>query len=64
MTLQNRIRHLEEMHHVLDRKIDGMESTGAFHDPTLVNLKKKRLQIKDQIARLKSQRDDHIPDDH
>ena len=51
--ITNRIRHLEEMHAVLDKQIDGLESTGAFHDDTLSNLKKRRLQIRDQIEGLR-----------
>ena len=54
---ENRIKHLEEMHTVLDKQIDGLESTGAFHDDTLSNLKKRRLQIRDQLERLRYQRD-------
>ena len=54
---ENRIKHLEEMHAVLDKQIDGLESTGAFHDDTLSNLKKRRLQIRDQLERLRYQRD-------
>ena len=52
---ENRIRHLEEMHAVLDRQIDGLESTGAFHDDNLSRMKKRRLQIRDQIEALKQQ---------
>jgi hypothetical protein len=55
--LENRIRHLEQMHAILDKQIDGLESTGAFHDETLSQMKKRRLQIRDQIERLRSQQD-------
>jgi len=55
--LQNRIRHLEEMHAVLDKQIDGLESTGAFHDDRLNDLKKRRLQIRDQIEGLRRRQD-------
>ena len=54
---ENRLRHLEEMHAILDRQIDGLESTGAFHDENLNTLKKRRLQIRDQIESLKRKRD-------
>lgn len=54
---ENRIRHLEEMHAALDKQIDGLESTGAFHDDTLSDLKKRRLQIRDQIESLRRRRD-------
>ena len=46
----NRLKHLEEAHHVLDKKIDGLESTGVYDDVELENLKKQRLHLKDQIA--------------
>ena len=54
---ESRLRHLEEMHAILDKQIDGLESTGAFHDENLSMLKKRRLQIRDQIESLKRKRD-------
>jgi uncharacterized protein YdcH (DUF465 family) len=51
--LQNRVRHLEEEHAQLDKRIDGMESTGVFEDVTLEILKKQRLHIKDELVKLK-----------
>jgi uncharacterized protein YdcH (DUF465 family) len=51
--LQNRVRHLEEEHAQLDKRIDGMESTGVFEDVTLEVLKKQRLHIKDELVKLK-----------
>ena len=54
---ESRLRHLEEMHAMLDKQIDGLESTGAFHDENLSNLKKRRLQIRDQIEKLNRRRD-------
>ena len=47
---ENRIKHLEEAHQHLDKKIDGMEKTGVFDDFELENLKKQRLLFKDEIA--------------
>ena len=61
---ESRIRHLEEMHAVLDKQIDGLESTGAFHDETLSNLKKRRLQIRDEIESLRRRRDQEPQDSH
>ena len=55
--LANRIKHLEDMHAILDKQIDGLESTGAFHDDNLSNLKKRRLQIRDQIEKLRRRQD-------
>lgn len=51
---ENRIKHLEELHRVLDKRIDGMESTGVFEDATLEVLKKQRLHLKDEIAILQA----------
>jgi uncharacterized protein YdcH (DUF465 family) len=51
--LQNQVRHLEEEHAQLDKRIDGMESTGVFEDVTLEVLKKQRLHIRDELVKLK-----------
>jgi uncharacterized protein YdcH (DUF465 family) len=51
--LQNRVKHLEEEHAQLDKRIDGMESTGVFKDATLEVLKKQRLRIKDELVKLR-----------
>ena len=51
--LENRIKHLEQEHAQLDKRIDGMESTGVFGDATLEVLKKQRLHIRDEIVKLK-----------
>jgi len=58
MPYTKRIAHLEELHRVLDKRIDGMESTGVFEDITLDVLKKQRLHLKRQIVTLKQ---DHNP---
>jgi len=51
--LQNRLKHLEDEHAKLDKRIDGMESTGVFEDATLEVLKKQRLHLKDEIVKIK-----------
>lgn len=56
---ENRIKHLEEMHQSLDKQIDGMEKTGRFDDATLAQLKKQRLNLKDQISDLKRKQHEH-----
>ena len=61
MSWENRIRHLEQAHQALDKRIDGLESTGVFDDVELNNLKKQRLQLKRQIVILKQ---DHNPSTH
>jgi uncharacterized protein YdcH (DUF465 family) len=50
---ENRIKHLEEMHRVLDKQVDGLEKTGNFSDDQLSNLKKQRLTIKDELVKLR-----------
>ncbi len=50
---ENRIKHLEEAHRVLDKQIDTLEKNGLFEDLKLEDLKKKRLHLKDEIVILK-----------
>jgi uncharacterized protein YdcH (DUF465 family) len=50
--LQHRLKHLEIDHAELDKRIDGMESTGVFEDATLEVLKKQRLHLKDEIVKI------------
>ena len=52
---ENHLHRLEEEHARIDKRIDGMESTGVFDDVTLEVLKKQRLHLKDQIAKIKSE---------
>jgi uncharacterized protein YdcH (DUF465 family) len=48
-----RIKHLEEAHRALDKKVDTLEKNGLFEDLHLEDLKKQRLHLKDEIAILK-----------
>lgn len=50
---ENRIKHLEEMHRVLDKKIDVLEKTGTFEDNQLHEMKKQRLHYRDELAKLR-----------
>ena len=52
---ENRLKHLLEDHAQIDKRIDGMESTGVFEDVTLEVLKKQRLHLKDEIAKIQAQ---------
>ena len=61
MSWENRIKHLEQAHQALNKRIDGLESTGVFDDVELNDLKKQRLQLKRQIVILKQ---DHTPSTH
>jgi hypothetical protein len=58
MTWERRIHHLEQAHQALDKRINGLESTGVFDDTVMTSLKKQRLQLKHQIVILKQQ---HTP---
>jgi uncharacterized protein YdcH (DUF465 family) len=53
--LQHRLKHLENDHAAMNKKIDGLEKTGVFEDVTLEVLKKQRLHLKDEIAKIKIQ---------
>ena len=50
---ENRIKHLEEAHRVLDKRVDNLEKNGLFEDLKLEELKKQRLHLKDEIVILK-----------
>ena len=51
--LQHRLTHLEDEHAHINKRIDGLESTGVFEDATLEVLKKQRLHLKDELVNLK-----------
>ena len=51
--LEHRLKHLETEHAQLDKRVDGLESTGVFEDATLEVLKKQRLHLKDEIVKIK-----------
>jgi hypothetical protein len=50
---QDQIRHLEVQHRDLDNKIDTLEKTGIYEDLRLQELKKRRLQVRDQLNDLR-----------
>lgn len=65
---ESRIKHLEEMHRVLNKQIDDMERNHPHvEESKLAELKKKKLQMKDELARLKKLQWEHdhetLPDD-
>ena len=47
------LHRLEEEHARINKRIDGMESTGIFEDTTMEVLKKQRLHLKDEIVKIK-----------
>ncbi len=56
---ENRIKHLEESHRVLDKKIDTLEKNGLFEDIKMQELKKQRLLLRDELAILKRKQWEH-----
>ena len=56
---ENRIKHLEESHRVLDQKIDTLEKNGLFEDIKMQELKKQRLLLKDELAILRRKQWEH-----
>ena len=51
---ESHLKHLEQMHQELNKRIDGLENTVVFEDATLEVLKKQRLHLKDEIAKIKT----------
>lgn len=56
---ENRIKHLEEAHRVLHKRIETMEKTGVFEDISIEDLKKQKLFLKDEIGRLTRLQEEH-----
>lgn len=48
-----RISHLTEAHRALDKHITDLQNSGNYDDNSLSELKKKKLQLLDEITRLK-----------
>lgn len=53
MPLQNHLTELERKHRALEREIQDALNRPALDDMRLAELKRKKLQLKDEIARLK-----------
>jgi hypothetical protein len=53
VSYKSKIKHLEEMHKLLDKQINEMQTNHPGVDVEhLAELKKKKLQLKDEIGRL------------
>lgn len=52
MTTEGRLKHLQEAHELLDNRIDTLEKTGVYEDYQIEEMKKQRLILKDEIAKL------------
>ena len=57
--LEEKLAELEREHRVLDQEIDRLVSTPPVDLLTIQRLKKKKLALKDQIIKIKS---DIVPD--
>ena len=57
--LEEKLAELEREHRILDQDIDRLVSTPPVDLLTIQRLKKKKLALKDQIIKLKS---DIVPD--
>ncbi len=55
MSNQADLAALEQQHQALDHEIAEAQQHHATDDLKLVELKRRKLQVKDQIARLKNQ---------
>lgn len=53
MNTINRIQFLEETHRILDVEVQRLETINPFN-PTIIDLKKQKLKIKDDIENLKN----------
>ena len=59
MNILDRIEHLREQHRILDRQIDDLTEHTVPQDLEIENLKKRRLQMRDELAILEQQHKDH-----
>ena len=57
--LEHHVLHLQELHVILDKEIDNKTRSGLFEDQEIEELKKKRLNIKDQITRFQREARGH-----
>ncbi|MBF9234790.1 YdcH family protein [Microvirga alba] len=54
MPLQNHLTELERKHRALEREIQDALNHPSSDDTRLAELKRRKLQLKDEITRLKS----------
>ena len=60
-TLQLRILELEAEHRELDHLIDQLQQAGSRDELQIRRLKKRKLQLKDQITQLQVQLSPDVP---
>lgn len=54
MSLQTHLAELEKRHRAIEREIDHAVTRPSSDDLKLVELKRRKLQLKDQIARVQA----------
>lgn len=55
MTIESHLAELEKRHHILEREIEDALAHPGSDTLQLTELKRKKLQLKDEISRLKSE---------
>jgi hypothetical protein len=55
MSIQAQLAELEQRHEALDHEIAEAQQNFAIDDLKLAELKRRKLQLKDEIARIKNQ---------
>ena len=55
MNLTDRLNWLIEQHKILDSQIDNLTKHTVTHSEDVADLKKKRLQYRDEIVKIKKQ---------
>lgn len=53
MTMESHLAELEKRHQALEREIEDALNHPSSDDLTLTEMKRRKLQLKDEIARLK-----------
>jgi hypothetical protein len=53
MTIESHLAELEKRHQALEREIEDALAHPSFDDLSVTELKRRKLQLKDEIARLK-----------
>ena len=49
---KDRIKHLEEAHRAMDKQLTEMTKQPQVEESRIAEMKKQKLQLKDEIARL------------
>jgi hypothetical protein len=55
MSIQTHLAELERKHQALDQELSDAIAHPSTDDVTINDLKRRKLQVKDEIARLKAQ---------